>query len=171
MMNQNGPSHTQKYRNHSTGGFSPRNNKPPAQAYRPNYPTNNGGHPMPGGHNNNNNNHTNNNNHPNGNNNNPNTVPRTGSNVVPITPKDKSTITCYECGIVGHYSNECPKRSEKTAPTAAPTQQQRHFAAKRNLNNRNGHLYHMSAIEAQEAPHTMQSMSHVNLYAQSLLGT
>jgi hypothetical protein len=88
MMNQNGPSHTQKYRNNSAGGFAPRHNKPPAQTYRPNYPTNNGSHPKPGGRNKNNSNHNNNNNNrPNGNNNNPNTSPRTGSNAVPITPR------------------------------------------------------------------------------------
>ncbi|KAK1649049.1 hypothetical protein QYE76_066854 [Lolium multiflorum] len=43
MMNQNGPHHTQKYRNNSSGGFTPRHNKPPAQNYRPNYTNNNGG--------------------------------------------------------------------------------------------------------------------------------
>ncbi|KAK1608529.1 hypothetical protein QYE76_032202 [Lolium multiflorum] len=57
------------------------------------------------------------------NNNNTNTAPRTGSNAVPVAPKDKATITCYECGVVGHYSNECPKRLAKIA--AAPAQQQR----------------------------------------------
>ncbi|KAK1613698.1 hypothetical protein QYE76_019215 [Lolium multiflorum] len=41
--------------------------------------------------------------------------PRTGSNAIPVNPKDKSTITCYECGVVGHYSNECPKRLAKLA--------------------------------------------------------
>ncbi|KAK1633190.1 hypothetical protein QYE76_007505 [Lolium multiflorum] len=100
-----------------------------------------------------NNNNSNNNN---GNNNNTNTGPRTGSNTVPVTPKDKSTITCYECGTVGHYSNECPKKLAKTAPnTAAPAQQQRCFAGRRNQNNNNGRLYHMNATEAQEAPQTM----------------
>ncbi|KAK1696500.1 hypothetical protein QYE76_013197 [Lolium multiflorum] len=43
MMNQNGPHHTQKYRNNSSGRFTPRHNKPPAQNYRPNYTNNNGG--------------------------------------------------------------------------------------------------------------------------------
>ncbi|KAK1608783.1 hypothetical protein QYE76_032456 [Lolium multiflorum] len=63
-----------------------RHNKPPAQTYRPNYTTNNGGPLKPGG-NNNNSNHN-----QNGNNNNTNTAPRTGSNATPIAPKDKSTV-------------------------------------------------------------------------------
>ncbi|KAK1613012.1 hypothetical protein QYE76_036685 [Lolium multiflorum] len=59
MMTQSGPHHTQKHRSNSTGGFTPRYNKPPAQNYRPNYTNNTGGPPKPGG--NNNNNHHNNN--------------------------------------------------------------------------------------------------------------
>jgi hypothetical protein len=160
MMNQNGPNNAQKYRNNSSGGFTPRYNKPTTQNYRPNYTNNNGGPPKPGG--NNTNNHPNNNisnNNQNGNNNNPNNGPRTGSNAIPVTPKDKSTITCYECGTVGHYSNECPKKLAKIAPnTTAPAQQQRRFAARRNQNNPNGRLYHMNATEAPEAPRAMTSM-------------
>ncbi|KAK1692097.1 hypothetical protein QYE76_008794 [Lolium multiflorum] len=142
-----------------------RYNKPPAQNYRPNYTNNNGGPPKPGGNNNNNNNSHNNNNHPNnsnnnGNNNNTNTAPRTGSNATPVTPKDKSTVNCYECGVVGHFSNECPKKLARIAANnAAPAQQQRRFAGRRNQNNNNGRLYHMTATEAQEAPQTTPSMS------------
>ncbi|KAK1666551.1 hypothetical protein QYE76_054710 [Lolium multiflorum] len=137
-----------KHRNNSSGGFTPRNNRPPAQTYRPNYSNNHGGPPKPGGNNNNNNNHNSHNN--NGNNTNTNTGPRTGSNAIPITPKDKSTINCYECGVVGHYSKECPKKLAKIAanPTA-PAQQQRRFANRRNQNNNNGRFYHMTATEAQ----------------------
>ncbi|KAK1556163.1 hypothetical protein QYE76_048292 [Lolium multiflorum] len=61
-------------------------------------------------------------------------------------------------GVVGHYSNECPKRLAKTAAnTAAPAQQQRRVSTGRkftpnNPNNRSGRLFHMNAEEAQEAP-------------------
>ncbi|KAK1679210.1 hypothetical protein QYE76_040058 [Lolium multiflorum] len=161
MMNQNGPNNAQKHGNNSTGGFASRYNKPPAQTYRPsnNNNRNNNNSNNTNNHNNNGN-RTTNNNHPNGNNNNPNTAPTTGSNTVPVNPKDKSTINCYECGVVGHYSNECPKKLAKIAAnTAAPAQQQRRFAGRRNQNNHNGRLYHMTATEAQEAPQTMPNAS------------
>ncbi|KAK1645996.1 hypothetical protein QYE76_063801 [Lolium multiflorum] len=64
--------------------------------------------PRPGGHHNNNHSNSNYVRHNNNfnrapmrapaNNNNTNTTPRTGSNAVLVTPKDKATITCYECG-------------------------------------------------------------------------
>src|SRR4051812_34731207 len=55
---------------------------------------------------------------------NPNTTPRTGSNAVPVAAKDKSQVTCYDCGNKGHYSNECPNKKNAAAPnTNAPAQQ------------------------------------------------
>ncbi|KAK1610285.1 hypothetical protein QYE76_033958 [Lolium multiflorum] len=93
MINQSGPHHTQKHRNNSSGGFTPRNNRTPAQTYRPNYTNNDEGPPKPGGNNNNNNNNNNNSHHNShhNNRNNTNTGPRTGSNAIPVTPKGKST--------------------------------------------------------------------------------
>ncbi|KAK1627477.1 hypothetical protein QYE76_001792 [Lolium multiflorum] len=164
MMNQSGPSNAPRYRPNSGGGFTSRNNKPNAPMSRLGYQNRSGGNPRPGGHYNNNSNYNNNNNNnnnfnrappraPNNNNNNntTNTAPRTRSNAIPVATKDKATITCYECGVVRHYSNECPKRLAKLAGnTAAPAQQQRRVStgkkfAPNNPNNRGGRLFHMNA--------------------------
>ncbi|KAK1682237.1 hypothetical protein QYE76_043085 [Lolium multiflorum] len=105
------------------------------------------------------------------NNNNTNTAP---SNAIPVATKDKATITCYECVVVGHYSNECPKRLAKLAGnTAAPAQQQRRVStgkkfAPNNPNNRSGRLFHMNAEEAQEAPDVVLEFSYNNSYQASL---
>ncbi|KAK1606163.1 hypothetical protein QYE76_029836 [Lolium multiflorum] len=163
MMNQSGPTNNHKFRPSSSGGF-PRNNRPQHRCHA-RLSNRSGGNPRPGGHHNNPS-HRNYVHHNNNFNrapmrapaNNNNTAPRTGSNDVPVATKDKATITCYECGVVGHYSNECPKRLAKLAANAAaPAQQQRRVTngkkfAPNNPNNRSGRLFHMSAEEAQEAP-------------------
>ena len=31
-------------------------------------------------------------------------------------PRAKSNVTCYECGVTGHYSNKCPMKTANNAP-------------------------------------------------------
>ena len=131
---------------------------------RPTYPNRGGGNSKPRGNYNNSDNHSNFSRAPpkfNNDNvaNNTNTAPMTGSNVVHVAAKDKSQITCFECGVKDHYTNECPKKIVAAPNTTAPAQQQRRVANGRNQNNRNSRFYHMTAVEAQEAPNAMMSMS------------
>src|SRR3954467_9340876 len=125
MMHQPGTHQTPKYRPNPSLGFAPRTNRPPMN--RPTYP--NHVNPRPGGYHNNPGNPSNFNHAPpkfNNNNaaTNTNTAPRTGRNVVPVAAKDKSQVTCYECGTKGHYSNECPKKIAAALNANAQPQQQ-----------------------------------------------
>ncbi|KAK1631244.1 hypothetical protein QYE76_005559 [Lolium multiflorum] len=39
--------------------------------------------------------------------------------LIPIpnhAPRGKSTVTCYECGVTGHYSRKCPMKAANNAP-------------------------------------------------------
>ncbi|KAK1648679.1 hypothetical protein QYE76_066484 [Lolium multiflorum] len=143
-------------------GFNSRNTNSQNQMSRPGSQNRRGENPRPGGphHNNNNSNHVHHNSNynrapqrapANNNPNNSNTAPRTESNAIPVTPKDKATITCYEYGIVGHYFNECPKRLAKLAGnTSAPAQQQHRVSTGKKFAP--NHPNNMNAAEAQEAP-------------------
>ena len=154
MMHQNGPNNAQKYRTSSPAG---RASRPPMSGGN-NDNNYNRAPPIPPGNNNNNFN------------NKANPGRRTGSNAVRLAPRNKSTVTCYECGIVGHYSYECPQKLMKAANNAAPkpnaaapAQQQHHAAAERKSgpsypHNRDGRFYHVNAAEAQEAPTTVMGM-------------
>ena len=138
---------------------------------RPTYPNRGGGNSKPGGNYHNSGNHNNFNRAPpkyhNNNNANTNTAPRTRSNAIPVAAKDKSQITCFECGVKGHYSNECPKKTAAAPNANAPAQQQRcmqqgkKFAPWNSL-NRNGRLFFMNAEEAQEAPDIVLGMFSIN---------
>ena len=83
---------------------------------------------------------------------------------MPLIIKDKTTVTCYECGIKGHYSNECPQKLMKAALNAAPpAQQQRRVATGWKYgpsypNNRDGRFYRITDAETQEAPNAVIGM-------------
>ncbi|KAK1601807.1 hypothetical protein QYE76_048278 [Lolium multiflorum] len=156
MMHQSGPSNAPKYRPTKRRFHSEEQQQAPYAELAPRL--SNRGRKRPGGHTNNYNNNNNfNRAPPRAPNNNNNTNTAQGPEATPflVATKDKSTITCYECGVVGHYSNECPKRLAKLAATplhlrssnaAFPLER----SSPNNPNNRNGRLFHMNAEEAQK---------------------
>jgi hypothetical protein len=155
MMYQGNSSNSQKPRGNPSLGFVPRPNRAPAPASRPNYPN------RPGG---NNFNRTPANSS--GNNFNP-TAPRPSG--TPALPQsgDKSGVTCYGCGLKGHYSNKCPKKMNVAPKPAAPAQQQRRDGngknyAPRNPPNPRGRLNHMNVEQVQEATDVVLGMFPVN---------
>jgi hypothetical protein len=140
-MYQRSSSNSQKPRGNAPMGFAPRSMRPPAPAPRPNFPNrltgNNSNRTPP---------------RPNGNNFNFNTPRPNGAHALP-KPGDKSGVTYYECGLKGHYSNECPKKLNDASKTTAPAQQRCHVGHGRNYPPRNqphprGRLNHMNVEEA-----------------------
>jgi hypothetical protein len=155
MMYQGNSSNSQKPRVNQSPGFAPRPNRAPAPAPRPSYPNRSGGNnfnrapPNSGGNNFNS------------------TTPRpSGAPSLP-KPGDKSGVTCYGCGLKGHYSNECLKKMNEAPKPAAPAQHQCHDGngknyAPRNPPNPRGRLNHMNVEEAQEATSVVLGMFLVN---------
>ncbi|KAK1661374.1 hypothetical protein QYE76_049533 [Lolium multiflorum] len=151
MMNQSGPHHTR------STAITPLEDSPPKQQatcsdLSPQLQHQQRRTPKPGGNNNNNRNPSSHNN--NGNNTNTNTGPRTGSNAIPVAPKDKSTVNCYECGVVGHFSKECPKKIAKIAANTAALSSR---SARRNQNNNNSRFYHMTPLKPGKHPRPRQN--------------
>jgi hypothetical protein len=110
-MYQGNSSNLQKPRGNSSPSFAPRPYRAPAPALRPNYPSRSGGSnfhrapPRPGGNNSNS------------------TTPRpSGAPTLP-QPGAKSSVTCYDYRLKGHYSNECPKKMNVAPNPAAPAEQ------------------------------------------------
>ncbi|KAK1666956.1 hypothetical protein QYE76_055115, partial [Lolium multiflorum] len=152
MMNQSGPSNTPRFR--PSGGFNPRNTKPQNQMSRPGFQNRSGGNPRPGGphHNNNYVHHNNNHNRApqrapaNNNPNNSNTAPRTGSNAIPVAPKDKATITVMNAALWDTTPMSAPKGWPNSPQHLCTSSQRRVSTGKKfapnNPNNRRSPLPH-----------------------------
>jgi hypothetical protein len=155
MMYQGNSSNSQKPRGNPSLSFIPRPNRARAPAQHPNYP-----------------------NHPGGNNFNRTPANSGGNNFNPTAPRPsgtptlpqsgyKSDVTCYGCGLKGHYSNECPKKMNVAPKPIAPAQQQLHDENGKNYAPRNPpyprvRLNHMNVAQVQEATDVVLGMFPVN---------